>query len=145
VADDTGRRLMKESAEFGLQVGKALARVQATAKGIGYAHSAPLGTRRVVLRWQRYWEPRSVVASRHADDPSTRFYELKLAFKRRVDTLLRARIRWSIITGSDLDCPFQLGTEFDRNLALAIERRRCRLGREKGRGKKYSRRAGRSA
>lgn len=100
------------------------------------AHAAPLGTRRVVLRWQRYWEPRCVIASRHADDPSATFHELKLAFKRRVDTLLRACIRWSVITGSDLDCPFQMGVEFDRNLALAIERRRCRLGREKGHIKK---------
>jgi len=101
------------------------------------AHTAPLGSRRVILRWLRYWEPRCVVESRDSDDPSTRFYELKLTYKRRVDTLLSAGIAWSSITSGYLDSPLALGIEFDRTLCLAIERRRCRLGREKGKGKKY--------
>jgi hypothetical protein len=106
------------------------------------AHTAPLGSRRVILRWQRYWEPRCVVASRRADDMDAvdAFHDFKLAYKRRIDTLLRAKIRWSVITANALDSPLALGTEFDRNLALAIERRRCRLGREKGKGRKYAHR-----
>jgi hypothetical protein len=107
--------------------------------GIGYAHAAPLSSRRVILRWQRYWEPRCVVEAKRRDDATDSFYNLKLAYKRRIDTLLRAKIRWSVITANALDSPLALGTEFDRNLALAIERRRCRLGREKGKGKKYDR------
>lgn len=103
------------------------------------AHAAPLGTRCVVLRWQRYWEPRCVIASRACDDPSTRFHELKLAYRRRIDTLRRASIGWPTVTRDDLDSPLALGVEFDRALSLAIERRRCRMNRRKGEGKKYDR------
>lgn len=101
------------------------------------AHTAPLGSRRVVLRWQRYWEPRCAIESKRTYDPTETFSLMKLTFKRRVDTLLRARIRWSVITREGLDSPLLLGIEFDRALSLAIERRRCRMGRQKGAGKKY--------
>lgn len=101
------------------------------------AHTAPLGTRRVVLRWTTYWEPRVVVEAKTHYDIVNGFHILKLAYKRRVDTLLRVRIAWSSIVRNNLDSPFLLGIEFDRALSLAIERRRCRLGREKGKGKKY--------
>lgn len=105
--------------------------------GIGYAHAAPLGTRRVVLRWTTYWEPRCAIESKRYDDSAAHFHGLKLCYKRRIDTLKRARIGWPAVRAGNLDSPLALGIEFDRALSLAIERRRCRMGRQKGAGKKY--------
>jgi hypothetical protein len=113
------------------------------AGGLGYAHAMrqpkqPRKESTILDRWRVRWEGVSALNSKLADDPSELFSEYKLAFRRRMDTLLRANISWQAITSGDLDSPLQTGTEFDRGLCLAIERRRSRMNRVKGSGKKYA-------
>jgi len=116
------------------------------AAGIGYAHSMGIArqpSRRatILARWNDRWKPEAMLRSkREADDPADQFAIYFDSFRRRMDTLLNGNIAWSAITKGDLDSPFQLGAEFDRALCLAIERRRCRMGRTKGAGKKYANR-----
>jgi hypothetical protein len=112
------------------------------ATGLAYAHAMnlrlpvpiqPKKAATVRLRWESVWSPRALIASkRESDDPADAFCEYHHAYNRRVRVLLSAGIAWSTITRSDLDSPLQSGTEFDRALCLAIERRRCRMHRIKG-------------
>lgn len=114
--------------------------------GIGYAHAmSPPRTRTpsrestaIAFRWISYWEPICVLQSHRAIDPAADFRILRDAFTRRIRALLAANISWSVIRAGDLDDPRGAGVEFDRSLCLAIQRRRDRLGRTKGKGKKYA-------
>jgi len=114
--------------------------------GIGYCHAMPAAPRQprraktIAYRWVTYWEPRCVVQSKREDDPVEAFARLKEAFTRRLNKLLATGIAWTSILRNDLDSPLATGTEFDRALCLAIERRRCRMNRRKGEGKKYANR-----
>jgi hypothetical protein len=125
-----------------------------TLGGIGYAHAMPrhphpgLAPARqpkkqstIQLRWESYWAPQCIVwAKREAADPADQFHIYMESYIRRVRHLINAGIAWTVITKSNLDSPLQMGTEFDRRLSLAIERRRCRMNRVKGEGKKYANR-----
>jgi len=110
-------------------------------EGIGYAHAMPLARQpkklaTIKLRWDEFWSPQCLLAAKREDDPADAFCNLHHAYKRRMATLLSANLDWRSITRSDLDSPLQSGTEFDRALCLAIERRRCRIGRVKGKRKR---------
>lgn len=106
--------------------------------GISYAHttSAPGDASRIAARWTGYWEPLCVLQSKREDDPAAAFRVLRDAFTRRIRSLLSANITWTVIRASNLDDPRVLGTEFDRSLCLAIERRRCRIGWSRKKGAK---------
>jgi hypothetical protein len=113
--------------------------------GMGYCHVMPNVTtsRAAILRrWESVWRPLSALHS-HRDgetDPASAYAALRDTYLRRIDKLLAASITWKAIHASNLDDPRRTGTEFDRALCLAIERRRCRMGRRKGEGKKYANR-----
>ena len=124
--------------------------------GIGYAHAmmqpteifpaAPRQPKKLLTklrRWEQYWEPRCVLECKRLEnhDPADCFREFREAFDRRLRALFSAGIAWTVITKGNLDSPLQSGTEFDRALCLAIERRRCRMNRKKGEGKKYANRS----
>jgi hypothetical protein len=130
--------------------------------GIGYAHAMPnegeiyysriddalcniaparqpKKSATIELRWRSIWLPLCVLESkRHAEDPAEQFRIYREAYNRRVRALLAANIAWTVVGRSNLDSPLQSGTQFDRALCLAIERRRCRMNRIKGEGKKYA-------
>lgn len=92
----------------------------------------------LLLHWTQYWEPRCILASKHTHEPTIAMQTYRESYDRRIATLFRAGISWDMILRNDLDSPLQSGVEFDRALALAIERRRSRMGRVKGQGKKYA-------
>ena len=102
--------------------------------GIGYAHAMPTRAPRalrpprdeitIAQRWLSYWEARCASVSKFAADPVEEFSALKQTYLRRMRKLLVARISWTAIRRANLDSPLQTGTEFDRALCLAIERRR---------------------
>lgn len=119
----------------------------ATGIGIGYAHTMdlrmPIPARQpkksatIKLRWDEFWSPQCILAAkRESDDPADAFCNFHLAYKRRVATLLAAGLDWRSVVRSDLDSPLKSGTEFDRALCLAIERRRRSLGKMKGKRRK---------
>lgn len=123
--------------------------------GIGYAHTMnpypfPLRDRReprnpetIARRWDSRWEPECVLAAKRTDNPVEEFSVLRFRFNLRVRRLLAAGLEWRTIVASDYDSPLSTGTEFDRKLCLAIERRRVRMGRVKGKGKYANRRRSR--
>jgi hypothetical protein len=47
-------------------------------------------------------------------------------------------ISWRAILAGDLDSPMPDSEQFTATLTLAIERRKVRIGRVKGKGKKYA-------
>jgi hypothetical protein len=105
--------------------------------GIGYAHAAhtspnqPRKPSTIQSRWDSYWSPRALLAAKHdLNDPVNAFCDYHVSYRRRLRNLLAAKISWKVILAGDLDSPLQSGTEFDRALCLAIERRRRTLGRE---------------
>jgi hypothetical protein len=114
--------------------------------GIGYAHAMglhmPIPPRQprklatIKLRWDEFWSPQCILAAKREDDPADAFCNFHIAYRRRMDKLLSANMDWRSIVRGDLDSPLQSGTEFDRMLCLAIERRRRTLGREKNKRSK---------
>jgi hypothetical protein len=94
----------------------------------------------IARRWMTLWEPLCVIQSKREDDQAESFRTFREAYNRRIDHLLAAGIAWMVIHHGNLDSPLQTGTQFDRALCLAIERRRCRMNRRKGEGKKYAHR-----
>ena len=116
------------------------------ADAIGYCHAAPLHPPRrpckqstIDARWRTRWEPWAALNSHLADDPLVRRALYKSIFTQRIDALFRAGISWAAILAGDLDSPMPTAEDFTAALALAIERRRSRIGRRKGEGKKYAR------
>lgn len=93
---------------------------------------------RIARRWLEHWSPLCAIESKKDYDPATIFGELRFRHLLRSRRLLSAHIAWTSILRNNLDSPLTLGVEFDRLLCLAIERRRSRLGRKKGEGKKYA-------
>jgi hypothetical protein len=107
--------------------------------GVGYCHAAPR-LACISRRWETIWRPLCALYA-HRDgelDPTSAFAALRDAYHRRIDRLLVSRITWKAIHANNLDDPRRSGTEFDRALCLAIERKRCRMGRVPGKGKKYA-------
>jgi hypothetical protein len=89
-------------------------------------------------RWKQF-EPWMTMAARKELDPAAKLYEFKCLHARRLHTLLRARISWATIKDYRLDDPVITEDGFRVALAAAVERRRSRMNRVKGRGKKYTR------
>lgn len=113
--------------------------------GIGYCHAmaqphTPSRSAMIHARWDSHWSVAATIASKRDPDPAQVFGTLRESYFRRIDRLLTVDISWAVIKAGDLDSPLQSGTEFDRALCLAIERRRCRMGRIAGKGKKYANR-----
>lgn len=112
------------------------------AGGIGYAHSMDLRIpiprqpkkfdQAIVKRWLEIWEPLCAMAAARTNDPADAFRAFRDGYNRRITTLLQASLAWNVIRHGNLDDPRATGTEFDRGLCLAIERRRCRMNRTKG-------------
>lgn len=90
----------------------------------------------VEKRWKSY-EPWCAIESRKHPDPAARLYELKQLHAKRLHTLFARKIDWTVIRRYQLDCPTMTDAGFDVALAAAVERRRARLGRAKGKSKKY--------
>lgn len=117
----------------------------AVAPGIGYAHTMPSSARQprtaaiVTERWERKWLAPCSAASKLADDPILEFGILRHRYHLRIGQLFRAEIAWTTILRGDLDSPLTDANDFTHSLALAIERRRSRMNRVKGRKReKYS-------
>jgi hypothetical protein len=89
-------------------------------------------------RWRKRWEPWAALNSHLADDPVKQRAEFKSIFTQRIDALWRMGISWRAILAGDLDSPMPDSEQFTATLTLAIERRKVRIGRVKGKGKKYA-------
>ena len=108
---------------------------------IGYAHSmlsprATPPTPLILDRWNRIWLAPCAAESKKADDPADEFATLRLRHQIRVQRLVVAGIPWETIVAGNLDSPLRHPSDFDRSLCLALERRRSRIGRIKGKIKK---------
>ena len=90
------------------------------------------------VRWHKAWEPWAAINSHLADDPAAQFACFKAIHAHRVVALFRVGISWRAILASDLDSPMPSSDEFTADLTLAIKRRKARIGRVKGKGKKYA-------
>lgn len=89
-------------------------------------------------RWRTRWEPWAALNSHLAADPVKQRAEFKSIFIQRIDALWRMGISWRAILAGDLDSPMLTAEQFAADIALAIERRKARIGRQKGKGKKYA-------
>ena len=119
--------------------------------GIGYAHARPYAghhqpARQTTLarRWESHWLAPATAASKLSADPPAALRRLHdLHFRRALD-LLDASLRWEAILAGDYDSPLASDADFRHTLALAIARRKSRMGRVKGqvkgRGKDKSKR-----
>lgn len=88
----------------------------------------------IAARWLT-WLPWVMAEAKRTGDPAAAFGEYKERHRRRLLTLIRAGISQRAIHAADLDDPRRLGTEFDRLLVLAMERRSRLLSRVKGKRK----------
>jgi hypothetical protein len=109
---------------------------------MGYAHAAPppvpeKQSRWIESRWLE-WAPWCTIAARRSDDPSGALYALRVTHRSRLISLLSARVAWDTIRKHHLDNPTDTTELFEFQLRAAVERRRTRMGRVKGKGKKYA-------
>jgi hypothetical protein len=107
----------------------------------GLAHAAPplhhLREQHFARRWQE-WLPWATIESRKHSDPASQLYILKQRHRSRLLALLDARIGWPAIERNRLDSPVMDDAAFEFQLRCAKARRDCRMGRVKGKGKKYA-------
>ena len=107
----------------------------------GLAHAAPpLHHRReqvIAARWTE-WTPWATMESRRHSDPASIMFVLKTTHRSRLMSLLDARIPWPTIRRNRLDDPTMTGEAFEFQLRAAKMRRAVRMGRVKGKGKKYA-------
>jgi len=117
-----------------------------TTEGIGYAHTMdpPRSPRQpkdrkgaISERWTTRWEPWAAAASKVHLDPAGRFSIFKNTHDMRCITALNAGLAWTTILRSEIDCPINSDSVFSAMLRLSVERRRSRMNRRKGYGKKY--------
>lgn len=89
-------------------------------------------------RWD-HWRPLAALISSqcHIADPAEAFAHLRVRHRSRVTDILNSGIAWVVLCRQGLDNPMVPDAQFESSLRLAIERRRSRLGRVKGKGKKY--------
>ena len=92
-------------------------------------------------RWD-HWSPLAVLAawSPQIADPANEFARFRVRHRSRVTDILNSGIAWVVLCRQGLDNPMVPDAQFESSLRLAIERRRSRLGRVKGKGKKYAHR-----
>jgi hypothetical protein len=78
-------------------------------------------------------------ARRESSDPANALYQFRTLHRERLTRLLRSGIRLGIIKKHNLDDPVMGENLFEFSLRATMERRRTRMGRVKGKGKKYDR------
>jgi hypothetical protein len=101
--------------------------------GFGYAHTLP-PLPAAVKQWTEVWSPQCILEEKRGGRPLT---VLRSIYYTRVGALLLARISWKAIHTGALDDPRVTEEEFQKRFALAIERRRCRLDRRKGKVREH--------
>ncbi len=80
------------------------------------------------------------ISSKHELDPSAALAQFKIVHHSRCVAALNAGLAWTTILSSEIDCPINSNLVFDAMLRLSVERRRSRMNRRKGYGKKYDKR-----
>jgi hypothetical protein len=93
---------------------------------------------RISARWE-WWKPAAITAARETTDPAAQFRVLQEFHRERLRALLGVSVSWASILRNNLDDPRLDGDKWRAIYLAAIERRRSRLGRVKGKGKKYAR------
>jgi len=96
----------------------------------------------IAHRWAAL-EPFVLITARRAMDPAAAFAFFKERHAEYFTKLRRAEVSPDVIIRHSLDDPVIPPMQFEWLLTQAVERRRTRLGRIKGRGKKYTRRTNR--
>jgi hypothetical protein len=119
------------------------------AEGFGYAHTMspprhPAPPRQPVdrdsaieQRWTARWEPWCVIQSKREADPANALSQLKVIHRSRCVNSLNAGLAWTTILRSEIDSPLNGEVWFNAMLRLSVDRRRSRMGRQKGKRKKY--------
>src|SRR5260370_20398363 len=117
-----------------------------TAEGIGYAHTMdpPRSPRQpkdresaIRERWTTRWGPWCAIDSKNDANPASHFAIFRQVHYSRCVIALNAGLAWTTILRSEIDCPLNSSRVFDAMLRLSVERRRSRMNRRKGYGKKY--------
>jgi hypothetical protein len=100
---------------------------------LGLAHSLPAPVPHAVYRWTSIWEPKIILSAkqRREDDLAPRAHH-RAVYYSRIRALLLAHVSWKAIEAGELDDPRIDSDQFQKMFQLAVERRRARLGRERG-------------
>lgn len=114
--------------------------------GLGYAHampSFPASVRQpkdresaISQRWESRWCAWVAMASKLEEDPAAAFSRMKITHHSRCAAALNAGLAWTTILRSEIDSPLEGEVWFNAMLRLSVERRRARMGRQKGRIRK---------
>lgn len=85
-------------------------------------------------RWER-WKAQCAIASRKNFDPAGRFSVYRDVHRLRLELCAAQHLSLAVIKRHELDDPGTLFEKFSLALREAVERRRARMGRIKGRVK----------
>ena len=130
MADDERRRLMNEGTPYLQAHTMDPPRFPASPRQPRHRDAA------IALRWESRWSAWAAMASKLENDPAAAFSRMKITHHSRCAAALNAGLAWTTILRSEIDSPLEGEVWFNAMLRLSIERRRSRMGRQKGRIRK---------